>query len=1084
MEINQSEYSKKPVIILCFFMVLTCLHFWFTSRYPELQAKSILSNNAPLSSLGFETLVPVKETAALWEKILWGSVNWAYTNKKGMTFAFLFGAFILSLLPFLKRISAHNRFKNSVLGLLIGAPLGVCVNCAAPIAYSLHLSGISLPATLSALIASPTLNIVVITMMFAIFPFYLVAAKLFLTLFFILVIIPVSCRLFFRKEERGSTELELVIPQDKMPCTGSVPEGALDWFSALYWSAKTYLKNLFYVLRIALPLMVAAGILGSIAVNIMPWSNFSSGQHELTGWSFVAVALGLSFFGVLLPSPIAFDVILASVMLQSGLPIAFVAILLFTLGTYSIYAFFVLWKAVSLRLAAFLYVVTMVLGLALGVVALYLDSHLFVSSEMELGQQTQEAATLVPDENLEKEQSNTARTYSELQQLISPIIFKNVQNEEIPDTLTIEFAEFSQSPATTGGTFTRISGDDLGISQPYKISYITGIPDAIVQSTMAIASGDVHMDGWQDLLILGDENSAPNIALYTNINGQKFIRQSLPIPDELSDIVALALVDINADKWLDILFTATDGTIYKLINDEGEFRHANFAVLTRQESGNPVSLAFADLGGDGDLDIFSGNWGVGPLFLNFSRSRNSLLIFEEGEYTVKEFSSFAGETLTSLFHDFNQDGHTDLYVGNDFVQGVRSDLLFLGTQDGDLKTAPPDVRDKMFGAQSTMSIDTGDINNDGIEEIYIGQIAYIGHYVFDMSKITDKQIRYSEYCLKDRRTEEGLATCQEEYKFKESLSKGAHFISDACDGLTDPDFRKNCLRHLVNFNNNCSYHYKGGIAPAAAITFSDVSPTYEAFCRNIALALNEKREFYNHSASLPKSDNALLADNTSMSNILLMQDPSDNSYKNVAKERKVGYGAWTWNARFADLDNDSWQDLYLVNGHNYPMALPTNLFYHNAGNGYFEDDTNAFGLRDFTPTSAFSLVDFDHDGDIDIVNVPTDSGVRIYQNNTKKRNSIIFKLRDHSAQNIYALGARIKISYKDKNGVEKNQIRTIKGSGGFRSFNPYEAHFGLGDIETINMVKIMWPDGTQETLNFDFKANRQYRVTRNKVLPD
>ena len=73
-----------------------------------------------------------------WQRIAYISLNWANTNKKGMLFGVLMGAVFLSMLKLLKRRSYRGGFSNSLIGMAIGAPLGVCVNCAAPIAKGIH----------------------------------------------------------------------------------------------------------------------------------------------------------------------------------------------------------------------------------------------------------------------------------------------------------------------------------------------------------------------------------------------------------------------------------------------------------------------------------------------------------------------------------------------------------------------------------------------------------------------------------------------------------------------------------------------------------------------------------------------------------------------------------------------------------------------------------------------------------------------------------------------------------------------------------------------------------------------------------
>ena len=52
--------------------------------------------------------------------------------------------------------------------------------------------------------SSPTLNIVVLSMLFSIFPPYLIAIKLILTLTFILLLVPLLSRCVFRQERKLS----------------------------------------------------------------------------------------------------------------------------------------------------------------------------------------------------------------------------------------------------------------------------------------------------------------------------------------------------------------------------------------------------------------------------------------------------------------------------------------------------------------------------------------------------------------------------------------------------------------------------------------------------------------------------------------------------------------------------------------------------------------------------------------------------------------------------------------------------------------------------------------------------------------
>ena len=85
-----------------------------------------------------------------------------------------------------------------------------------------------------------------------------------------------------------------------------------------------------------------------------------------------------------------------------------------------------------------------------------------------------------------------------------------------------------------------------------------------------------------------------------------------------------------------------------------------------------------------------------------------------------------------------------------------------------------------------------------------------------------------------------------------------------------------------------------------------------------------------------------------------------------------------WGAGFIDLDNDSWLDLFLANGHVYPEVhkLATEaaykqrkVVYRNLQNGRFEDITEALGAAMTEPKAARGAAfgDFDNDGSVDVL---------------------------------------------------------------------------------------------------------------------
>jgi uncharacterized membrane protein YraQ (UPF0718 family) len=377
-----------PVARLAFaaiLIVVLAAMFWSQSRYPSLNNKAMMSGTIQLEDpLSFEVLLPVDPSFPVWKKIVYTTINWIKTNKNGMLFGVFFGAAFLTLFRYLPRRSFRGRFSNSVLGMAIGAPLGVCVNCAAPIAKGMYSAGARAETTLSAMMASPTMNIVVLTMMFSIMPFYLAATKVALSVFVVLIAVPVIVRLLPPNQLTA-----MAVDADGMTCDiaalGPPPDEPLH---VAVWSvAKDYTRDLWFIVSKTVPLMFLAGFLGAIVATLLPLEMLKDAPVNIL----TLVAVGL--IGVFLPVPIAFDVVIAGTLLNAGLPIGVVMVLLFTLGIFSVYSYMIVANTISMRAATLVTATVVVLAVAAGLGAqAYQDRQ----SENALEYLTSEAGPVSP----------------------------------------------------------------------------------------------------------------------------------------------------------------------------------------------------------------------------------------------------------------------------------------------------------------------------------------------------------------------------------------------------------------------------------------------------------------------------------------------------------------------------------------------------------------------------------------------------------------------------------------------------------------------------------------------------------------
>jgi tetratricopeptide (TPR) repeat protein len=126
-------------------------------------------------------------------------------------------------------------------------------------------------------------------------------------------------------------------------------------------------------------------------------------------------------------------------------------------------------------------------------------------------------------------------------------------------------------------------------------------------------------------------------------------------------------------------------------------------------------------------------------------------------------------------------------------------------------------------------------------------------------------------------------------------------------------------------------------------------------------------------------------DNDGRADLLLLNSGSDRTgvlFRNVGgrfadatAEAHLAIPARAFSCVAGDYDNDGWTDVV--------VALESGLrLFRNEGNGTFRDVTEAAGLRAGTAVPfAVTLVDYDHDGDLDLLATSVTGGPRLWRNN-------------------------------------------------------------------------------------------------------
>ena len=254
-----------------------------------------------------------------------------------------------------------------------------------------------------------------------------------------------------------------------------------------------------------------------------------------------------------------------------------------------------------------------------------------------------------------------------------------------------------------------------------------------------VAIGDINNDGLDDIYFTSNlkENK-----LYLNKGNLQFIDISniSKTKGKKGWATGVTMLDINNDGLLDI-YVCKSGRF----KDSSKRRNELFVNMGTRNNGIPIfkesaadfglanesystQASFFDYDNDGDLDVFIANHNIEPppkdieLVKKWRNTKhphigNKLLKnvngkFEDATTSSGIHSHLMNYSLGVSISDLNNDGLLDVFVANDYSE---PDYLYLNNGDGTFSERGK----KSLGHMSNFSMgsDTGDINNDGLQDI-------------------------------------------------------------------------------------------------------------------------------------------------------------------------------------------------------------------------------------------------------------------------------------------------------------------------------------------------------------------------------
>jgi len=189
----------------------------------------------------------------------------------------------------------------------------------------------------------------------------------------------------------------------------------------------------------------------------------------------------------------------------------------------------------------------------------------------------------------------------------------------------------------------------------------------------------------------------------------------------------MTLADVDGDGDLDLYIANYKKKTVKDIYTSDRLKRKNILKTEHTPQGTKYHLVppfdkdyNIFLTDDGKLAGFAETGETDQLFLNQGDSK-----FKEVTDTKNTFLDSDGEPfglqpdwgLDARFHDLNNDGLPDLYVCNDFF---TPDRVWINQGDGTFKEIKwSAIRNSSF---SSMTVATGDINNDGLSDMFVTEM--------------------------------------------------------------------------------------------------------------------------------------------------------------------------------------------------------------------------------------------------------------------------------------------------------------------------------------------------------------------------
>ncbi len=588
------------------------------------------------------------------------------------------------------------------------------------------------------------------------------------------------------------------------------------------------------------------------------------------------------------------------------------------------------------------------------------------------------------------------------------------------------------------------------------------------------------------VFLLGCANDTSNSDLSSSgLNTQEI---KLPFVNELIDSPNLNIInylyyyngggvaigDVDNDGKEDIFLTANQGSD-RLLKNTGAL---NFDDITESsgiemETTWSTGVSMADVNNDGFLDVYVCKVGVDPL-----PAAHNLLYINQKDGTFVESSAaygldFSGYSTQAVFLDYDKDGDLDMYLCNHNVHSVRSYGTVKKRKEKDSVAGDQFFENRLMQGETGfinvtestriyssplgygLSVAAADINGDGWTDIYVGNDFHENDYL---------------YINNQNKT------------FTESISAFANTSSQFSMGVDIADINNDQLSDI--FTTDMLPYQEEIYLKSGGEDTDQIKRIKKDFGFETQ---NARNHFHINSAQGYLTD--------------------------CAYETNTFATDWSWSVLAQDFDNNGWKDIFITNGivkrpndldyinflnseaissltegdeertkkliEKLPSQKLKNILFSQSQEMNFSEVNNSeVGSPTFSNGAAYA--DLNSDGVLEVVvNNINDQACILSFSQSEAANYLSLQL-NHS-EHKPMLGSKVYLYAGEV--IQFQELQTVKG---FQSSSSSLVHFGLGDINSVDSIKIIWPDQSVEVRS-DLEINKVHSIYKsdsaNVIVP-